>query len=256
MIQLKQLEAWFVTGSQHLYGPETLKQVAQNAETIAKALDAAANIPVKVVFKPIVVGPEEISKLIIEANSAPQCIGLICWMHTFSPAKMWINGLKILRKPLAHLHTQFNQDIPWSSIDMDFMNLNQSAHGDREFGFIGARMRLNRKVVVGHWQDPEVQDRLGVWSRVAAAWNDWQGGKFVRFGDNMRQVAVTEGDKVEAEIKFGYSVNTHGVGDLVQVINAVSEAQIQQLVEEYEASYTLSASLQKGGAQRFNCGYG
>lgn len=250
MIQLKQLEAWFVTGSQHLYGPETLKQVAQNAETIAKALDAAANIPVKVVFKPIVVGPEEISKLIIEANSAPQCIGLICWMHTFSPAKMWINGLKILRKPLTHLHTQFNQDIPWSSIDMDFMNLNQSAHGDREFGFIGARMRLNRKVVVGHWQDPEVQERLGVWSRVAAAWNDWQGGKFVRFGDNMRQVAVTEGDKVEAEIKFGYSVNTHGVGDLVQVINAVSDAQIQQLIEEYEASYTLSASLQKGGAQR------
>lgn len=250
MIQLKQLEAWFVTGSQHLYGPETLKQVAQNAETIAKALNASANIPVKVVFKTIVVGPEEISKLIIEANSAPQCIGLICWMHTFSPAKMWINGLKILRKPLAHLHTQFNQDIPWSSIDMDFMNLNQSAHGDREFGFIGARMRLNRKVVVGHWQDPEVQERLGVWSRVAAAWNDWQGGKFVRFGDNMRQVAVTEGDKVEAEIKFGYSVNTHGVGDLVQVINAVSEAQIQQLIEEYEASYTLSASLQKGGAQR------
>lgn len=250
MIQLKQLEAWFVTGSQHLYGPETLKQVAQNAETIAKALDAAANIPVKVVFKPIVVGPEEISKLVIEANSAPQCIGLICWMHTFSPAKMWINGLKILRKPLAHLHTQFNQDIPWSSIDMDFMNLNQSAHGDREFGFIGARMRLNRKVIVGHWQDPEVQERLGVWSRVAAAWNDWQGGKFVRFGDNMRQVAVTEGDKVEAEIKFGYSVNTHGVGDLVQVINAVSDAQIQQLIEEYEASYTLSASLQKGGTQR------
>lgn len=250
MIQLNQLEAWFVTGSQHLYGPETLKQVAHNSETIAKALDASAHLPVKIVFKPIVVGSEEITKLVIEANSNPQCIGLICWMHTFSPAKMWINGLKILRKPLAHLHTQFNQDIPWSSIDMDFMNLNQSAHGDREFGFIGARMRLSRKVVVGHWQDPEVHERLGVWSRVAAAWNDWQGGKFVRFGDNMRQVAVTEGDKVEAEIKFGYSVNTHGIGDLVQVINAVSEGEINGLIEEYEASYTLSASLQKGGAQR------
>lgn len=250
MIQLNNLEAWFVTGSQHLYGPETLKQVVQNAEIIAKALDASAHLPVKIVFKPIVVGPEEITKLVIEANSNPQCIGLICWMHTFSPAKMWINGLKILRKPLAHLHTQFNQDIPWSSIDMDFMNLNQSAHGDREFGFIGARMRLSRKVVVGHWQDPEVHERLGVWSRVAAAWNDWQGGKFVRFGDNMRQVAVTEGDKVEAEIKFGYAVNTHGIGDLVQVINAASDAEINHLIEEYEASYTLSSSLQKGGAQR------
>jgi L-arabinose isomerase len=250
MIQLKQLEVWFITGSQHLYGPETLQQVAQNAEAIAKALNASAQLPVEVVFKPILTGPEEIYKLVIDANSTPQCIGLMAWMHTFSPAKMWINGLKILAKPLVHLHTQFNRDIPWSSIDMDFMNLNQSAHGDREFGFIGTRMRLNRKIVVGHWQDPEVHERLGVWSRVAAAWHDWQGAKFVRFGDNMRQVAVTEGDKVEAEIKFGYSVNTHGVGDLVQAIQAVSEGEVKQLMEAYEAAYILAPSLLPGGAQR------
>src|SRR5215216_2726285 len=195
MIDLKGLELWFATGSQHLYGEETLKQVAIHSEKIALALNDAKPIPLKVVFKPVVKSPEEIYNLCLEANTSKSCIGIIAWMHTFSPAKMWIGGLKILQKPLLHLHTQFNRDIPWSDIDMDFMNLNQSAHGDREFGFIMSRMRLERKVVVGHWQDPEVHQRINAWARAAAGWHDWQGGRFCRFGDNMRQVAVTDGDK-------------------------------------------------------------
>jgi len=247
MTNLKTLEAWFVTGSQFLYGEETLRQVAEHSQQIAKALNASAAIPVTVVFKPVVKTPEEIYQLCQEANTAKNCIGIIAWMHTFSPAKMWIGGLKILQKPLLHLHTQFNRDIPWSSIDMDFMNLNQSAHGDREFGFIMSRMRLNRKVVVGHWEDKQVHERLNAWARAASGWHDLQGARFCRFGDNMRQVAVTDGDKVEAEIKFGYSVNGYGIGDLVKVINAVADADIQKLVAEYDAQYTLSASLRKGG---------
>jgi L-arabinose isomerase len=249
MTNLKQFELWFVTGSQHLYGEETLKQVADHSREIAAFLDGAPSIPVRVVFKPTVKTPEEIYSVCREANVAPACIGIIAWMHTFSPAKMWINGLKILQKPLLHLHTQFNRDIPWSTIDMDFMNLNQSAHGDREFGFIMSRMRLNRKVVVGHWQDPAVLDQVNIWARTAAGWNDWQGAKFVRFGDNMRNVAVTDGDKVEAEIKFGYSVNTYGIGDLVKVINGISDKEIDTLVKEYADTYTLAASLMKDGAQ-------
>ena len=205
---LKKWSVWFVTGSQHLYGEETLKQVDEHSATIADTLNASKHIPVQVIFKPVVKTPEEIFNLINAANNDASCIGIITWMHTFSPAKMWINGLKILRKPMLHLHTQFNRDIPWSTIDMDFMNLNQSAHGDREFGFIMSRMRMNRKVVAGHWQDQEVQKKINIWARAAAGWQDWQGARFCRFGDNMRQVAVTEGDKVEAEIKFGYSVNT------------------------------------------------
>ena len=250
MIDLKQLEVWFVTGSQHLYGEETLLQVAQHSQEIAAGLDQAKHIPVKVIFKPTVKSTEEIYAICQQANIQKNCIGIIAWMHTFSPAKMWISGLKILNKPLLHLHTQFNRDIPWGEIDMDFMNLNQSAHGDREFGFIMTRMRLNRKVVVGHWQDVKVHDQINTWSRAAAAWNDWQGAKFVRFGDNMRFVAVTDGDKVEAEMKFGYSVNTYGIGDLVKVINAAGEGEINTLVQEYEDSYTLSAKLLKGGAMR------
>ncbi len=249
MTNLKQFELWFVTGSQHLYGEETLKQVADHSREIAAFLDGAPSIPVRVVFKPTVKTSEEIYSVCREANVAPACIGIIAWMHTFSPAKMWISGLKTLQKPLLHLHTQFNRDIPWSTIDMDFMNLNQSAHGDREFGFIMSRMRLNRKVVVGHWQDPAVLDQVNAWARVAAGWNDWQGAKFVRFGDNMRNVAVTDGDKVEAEMKFGYSVNTHGIGDLVEVINETSEAAIDALVKEYADTYTLVPSLVKGGKQ-------
>jgi L-arabinose isomerase len=247
MIDLKQLEVWFITGSQDLYGEETLKQVAQHSQQIAKALDAANQIPVRVVFKPTVKSPEEIYNTCQEANTAKNCIGIIAWMHTFSPAKMWIGGLRILQKPVLHLHTQFNRDIPWDSIDMDFMNLNQSAHGDREFGFIMSRMRLERKVVVGHWQDNEVLDQINAWSRAAAGWHDWQGARFVRFGDNMRYVAVTDGDKVEAELKFGYSVNTHGIGDLVKVINAISDGEVDKLTAEYEERYAVVAALRKGG---------
>ena len=249
MIDLKEYEIWFVTGSQHLYGDETLKKVAEHSQQIAKSLDDNKQIPVRVVFKPTVKSTEEIYAVCQEANNAKNCIGIIAWMHTFSPAKMWIGGLKILQKPLMHLHTQFNRDIPWDSIDMDFMNLNQSAHGDREFGFIMTRMRLNRKVVVGHWQDEEVLSQVNSWSRVAASWHDWQGAKFVRFGDNMRYVAVTDGDKVEAELKFGYSVNTYGVGDLVKVINAISDSEIDSLAGEYEEKYAVVPSLKKGGNQ-------
>lgn len=245
---LKKLEVWFITGSQHLYGPETLQKVAEHSSIIADALHQSKQIPVSVISKPTVKSPEEIYQIIQDANASNNCIGLICWMHTFSPAKMWINGLKILHKPFLHFHTQFNRDIPWDSIDMDFMNLNQSAHGDREFGFITARMNLNRKVVVGHWQDEESLEKINIWCRAAAAWHDWQGAKFVRFGDNMRYVAVTEGDKVEAEIKFGYNVNTHGVGDLVNVINNVTDSQINDLVQEYIATYQMAPSLLANGA--------
>jgi L-arabinose isomerase len=202
---------------------------------------------VKVVFKPVLTTPDAIYQLCMEANTAKNCIGLITWMHTFSPAKMWIAGLKALQKPFVHLHTQFNRDIPWSEIDMDFMNLNQSAHGCREFGFIGTRMRRGRKVVVGHWQDPEVQERLGVWLRAACAWLDLQSAKVARFGDNMREVAVTEGDKVEAQIRLGCPVNGYAVGDLVQYVNKVTDSQIDKLVKEYEEQYKVEKSAKAGG---------
>jgi L-arabinose isomerase len=246
---LKQYEAWFITGSQHLYGEETLRAVAAHSQQIAGALNDSPQIPVRIIFKPTVKTQEEIYSICQQANNAENCIGVIAWMHTFSPAKMWINGLKILQKPLLHLHTQFNQDIPWSTMDMDFMNLNQSAHGDREFGFIMSRMRINRKVVAGHWQDPEVLESVSTWLRAAAGWYDMQGAKFARFGDNMRNVAVTEGDKVEAEIKFGFSVNTYGIGDLVAVINQTADMEIDRLTEEYADSYHLGQTLLKGGSQ-------
>ncbi len=248
-INLKEYEIWFVTGSQHLYGPATLEKVAEHSQKIAAALNNANSIPVKVKYKPVVKTPDEIYSLCIEANTTKNCIGIITWMHTFSPAKMWINGLKILQKPLCHLHTQFNRDIPWSSIDMDFMNLNQSAHGDREFGFIMSRMRMDRKIVVGHWQDTQVHLQINDWCRAAAGWHDMQQAKFVRFGDNMRQVAVTDGDKVEAQLKFGYSVNTHGVGDLVAVINKVKEKEIDDRCDLYNKEYKLAVSLKKNGKQ-------
>jgi L-arabinose isomerase len=250
MIDLKQLEVWFITGSQHLYGPETLRQVAKHSEQIAQALDSAPPIPVRIVFKPVIKTPAEATKLCLEANTAANCIGLITWCHTFSPSKMWINGLKLLRKPLAHLHTQHNREIPWAAIDMDFMNLNQAAHGDREHGFIMSRMRLNRKVVVGYWQNADVQQRLGAWCRAAAAWHDWQGARFCRFGDNMREVAVTEGDKVSAQMQFGYSVNGYGVGDLVQRVNGAKAKEIDELVAAYETSYTVAPKLRKDGSLR------
>jgi L-arabinose isomerase len=243
MDNLKKLEVWFVTGSQHLYGPETLKQVAEDSVKIADGLDKSPKIPVKIVFKPILTTPDSITELCSEANSSKSCIGIITWMHTFSPAKMWIMGLTILNKPFLHFHTQLNRDIPWATIDMDFMNLNQSAHGDREFGFIGTRMRLNRKVVVGHYQDPEAIDRIAVWVRSAMAHNDALNMKIARFGDNMRDVAVTEGNKVSAQIKMGYSVYGFGVGDLVRFVNDVSGNAIKKLIIEYGNEYKLTKAV-------------
>lgn len=247
MLDLKQFEIWFITGSQHLYGEETLRQVDEHSQIIARYLDEAPQVPVRVIFKPVVKSPDEIYNIIQEANSAVNCIGIVAWMHTFSPAKMWIRGLQILQKPLLHLHTQYNRDIPWAEIDMDFMNLNQSAHGDREFGFMMTRMRLNRKVIVGHWQQEQVVEGLAQWARVAAGRHDLKGAKFVRFGDNMREVAVTDGDKVAAEMTFGFSVNTYAVGDLVAVINQVSEAEISALIKEYADAYQLASGLENGG---------
>jgi L-arabinose isomerase len=249
MIDLHEFEVWFLTGSQHLYGPETLEQVAQHSEEIVRALNDAGTIPAKVVFKPVLTTPEEIHGVCMEANTAQNCVGVVTWMHTFSPSRNWIAGLAALGKPLAHLHTQYNQDIPWSEIDMDFMNLNQAAHGDREFGFIMSRMRMNRKVIVGHWQDPDVQERLSVWVRAACAWHDAQGAKLARFGDNMRSVAVTEGDKVEAQMRLGYAVHGYGVGDLAQLVAEASDAEIDKLVKEYEGQYSIAPDLRSGGAR-------
>ena len=242
MMELKQYEVWFVTGSQHLYGPEALQRVAADSAEIAAYLDDCRAIPCRVVFKPTVTTPDEITRVCMEANTAENCVGLITWMHTFSPAKMWIAGLGLLEKPFVHLHTQYNRDIPWESIDMDFMNLNQSAHGGREFGFICSRMRIDRKVVVGHWKDQEVHSSLEVWMRAACARHDWRGMKIARFGDNMREVAVTEGDKVEAQKRFGYSVNGYGVGDLVSAVNGTPQGRIDELMAEYEAAYEVRFS--------------
>ena len=250
MIDLNQYEAWFVTGSQHLYGDEALAQVAADAKAVAAALSESARVPVKIVFKPIVTTPEAIAEVCQAANAAPNCVGVVAWMHTFSPAKMWIAGLAALRKPLAHLHTQFGRDIPWGEIDMDFMNLNQSAHGGREFGFICARMRKARKVIVGHWQDPAVQDKLAVWLRVACAWADSQSLRIARFGDNMRDVAVTEGDKVAAQMQFGYTVSGYGMGDLVECAGQITDADVDALLREYDDRYDVAAPLQSGGERR------
>ncbi len=250
MINFKEFEVWLVAGSQHLYGEATLEIVAQHAREMALQLTQSGKLPVKVIFKPVVTTSDAITELCREANNAHNCIGLITWMHTFSPAKMWIAGLRALQKPFVHLHTQFNRDLPWSEIDMDFMNLNQSAHGDREFGFIGSRMRLNRKVIVGFWQDEDVISSLATWIRAACAWHDAQGERIARFGDNMREVAVTEGDKVEAQIRLGYSVNGYGIGELVKFVSSVDESEIDRLVAEYDDSYTVAESLRPGGDQR------
>jgi len=243
MDKLKTKEVWFITGSQHLYGPQTLKQVASDSAKIAAALDRSPVISQKIVFKPVLTTPESIFGICSEANNSKKCIGLITWMHTFSPAKMWIKGLSVLNKPFLHFHTQLNRDIPWNSIDMNFMNLNQSAHGDREFGFIGTRMRLNRKVVVGHYLDPEAVDRIAVWIRAAAAYDDALNMKIARFGDNMRDVAVTEGNKVSAQIKMGYSVYGYGTGDLVKAVNNVSSGSIKRLIDEYSSEYKMTKAV-------------
>ncbi len=250
MKTIDQLEVWFVTGSQHLYGQKTLDQVAQHSKEIAAAFDASSEIPVKVVCKPTGTGSHEIHKICKEANSAENCVGIITWMHTFSPAKMWIHGLKELNKPLLHLHTQYNKEIPWNEIDMDFMNLNQSAHGDREFGHITARMRLNRKVVVGHWQDPKIVSQVAGWSRVAAAWADSQDMLIVRFGDQMNNVAVTDGDKVDAERVFGYHVDYSPIADFVKVQDNVSDEDVAALVKVYEEEYDFADNCKEGGKDR------
>lgn len=243
-------EAWFITGSQHLYGEEVLQQVAVDSGRIVDGLNSSNKLPLKIVFKPVLTTAGAISQLIEEANAVQNCVGLVAWMHTFSPAKMWIRGLNNLSKPFVHLHTQFNRDIPWATIDMDFMNLNQSAHGGREFGFIATRMNKARKVIVGHWQDEEVLAELNCWLRTAVAWQDSHNLKIARFGDNMRQVAVTEGDKVEAQIRLGHEVNGYGLGDLVQHVEAASESAVDDLIATYEADYTIAEKLQPGGVQR------
>ena len=250
MADLKNYVLWFVTGSQHLYGPETLKQVAAHSQQIAAGLDGDPSIPTKVVFKPVLTGPDEIRKLVREANADDACAGLITWMHTFSPAKMWIAGLSELRRPLLHLHTQFNRDIPWDTIDMDFMNLNQAAHGDREYGFIGARMGIARKVVVGYWEDPEIRAAIGAWARTAVGTVEGQNLKIARFGDNMRHVAVTEGDKVEAQIRLGWSINGFGVGDLVSRVDGFSDAEVNQLLSQYEELYDFADDARAEGPAR------
>ena len=240
---LSNLEVWFVTGSQHLYGPEAIKQVGEDSKKVAAGLDAAEAIPVRVVYKDVVTTPDEILAVCREANNASNCIGLICWMHTFSPAKMWIGGLNELQKPFMHLHTQCNESLPWGEIDMDFMNLNQSAHGGREFGFIGTRMGRNRKVAVGHWQNPDVVKDVGTWTRAAAGRHELRSLKVARIGDNMREVAVTEGDKVAAQIQLGFSVSGYGIGDLVECMNEVTDAELDKLVQTYRDEYRIAAGI-------------
>lgn len=245
-----QLEFWFVVGSQHLYGPKTLQQVAAHAEQIVAGLNASGTLPARLVLKPTVTDPDGILALCREANHDPACAGLVTWMHTFSPARMWIAGLSALDKPFMQLHTQFNVEVPWATMDMNFMNLNQTAHGGREYGFIAARLRKAHRVVVGHWQAPQVQQDLDGWMRVAAAVHDSRQLKLARFGDNMREVAVTEGDKVEAQIRFGYAVNGHALGDLAAAVDAVEGARVQALVAEYEGAYSLTPAVREGGDRR------
>ena len=243
-------EIWFVTGSQHLYGDEVLKQVATNASTMVGRWNAQAGFVVPIQLKPVVTDPDAIQQICLAASSDKACVGVVVWMHTFSPAKMWIRGLNNLTKPLCHVHTQFNAEIPWESIDMDFMNLNQSAHGDREFGYLMSRMRKRRKIITGHWKSPELQKELASWIRVVLGWHELQHLKVARIGDNMREVAVTEGDKVDAQIRFGAAVNGYDTSDILRYLDGINEGQIQALLEEYETMYAVVPSLQKGGAQR------
>jgi L-arabinose isomerase len=245
--QLRDLQVWFITGSQQLYGEETLRQVAGQSRAIAGALDDAPSVPVRVVWQPVVTRPEDIRRVMLAASDDDTVIGVIAWMHTFSPAKMWIGGLHALSKPLLHLHTQANVRLPWADIDFDFMNLNQAAHGDREFGYIQTRLGTRRKTVVGHVSDPRVVAEVATWTRAAAGWAATRALKLARFGDNMRYVAVTEGDKTEAESVFGVQVNTWGVNDLVKAVDGAADAEIDALVREYEDSYDVAPELRQGG---------
>ncbi|MFA6811900.1 MAG: L-arabinose isomerase [Bacteroidaceae bacterium] len=245
-----QNEVWFVTGAQLLYGGDAVIAVDAHSNKIVAGLNESGKLPVKVVYKGTVNSAKEVTATFKAANNDDKCVGVITWMHTFSPAKMWIHGLQELRKPLLHLHTQFNKEIPWDTMDMDFMNLNQSAHGDREFGHIMARMRKNRKVVVGHWQDPKTLEKIAIWMRVAAARADSQNMLVVRFGDQMNNVAVTDGDKVAAEEILGYHVDYYPIGDLVAVQDKVSDADIATLVAEYEKEYVIAPNCKEGGKDR------
>ncbi|MDH2412863.1 L-arabinose isomerase [Nocardioides sp. CER19] len=239
-------EVWFLTGSQALYGPDTLAQVAEQSQAVVKRL-ADTGLPAEVVWKPVLLDAGAIHRQMLEANADPACVGVIAWMHTFSPAKMWIAGLDALRKPLLHLHTQANVALPWSTIDMDFMNLNQAAHGDREFGYIQSRLQVPRKTVAGHVESADVQRRVAHWARAALGVAELRTLKLARFGDNMRDVAVTEGDKVAAQLRFGVSVNTYGVNDLVAAVEAVADADVDPLVEEYADTYAVAPELLPGG---------
>ncbi|MBK5227525.1 MAG: L-arabinose isomerase [Actinobacteria bacterium] len=242
-------EVWFLTGSQSLYGEDALRKVEEQSSSIVRGLSESAAIPVSVTPKPVLTTPDAIRQACLDANADARCVGVVTWMHTFSPAKMWIAGLTALQKPLLHLHTQHNLALPWAEIDMDFMNLNQSAHGDREFGYLATRLRHRRKIVVGHWGDPEVQRRIGTWTRAACGWREAQGLRIARLGDNMREVAVTEGDKVEAQIRLGVSVNGYGVGDLTGRASQVEDVDIDLLVKTYEDEYDVVPELRKGGAR-------
>ena len=250
---LDHFEVWFVTGSQSLYGEETLRQVAEQSQAVAAGLDG---LPVRVVWKPVLIDADGIRRFALEANSRDDVIGVVAWMHTFSPAKMWITGLDALRKPLLHLHTQANVELPWDEIDFDFMNLNQAAHGDREFGYIQTRLGVPRKTVVGHVSHPEVRRQVEVWQRAAAGWQAARTLKLARFGDNMRYVAVTEGDKTEAEAIFGSQINTWGVMELAALVEQATEPEIDALIEEYLESYDVVESLRPGGERHDSLRYG
>ena len=249
------LQCWFLTGSQGLYGPETLDQVAAQSQQIAGALDDLAELAVPVVWQPVLTDADSIRRMMLAANADENCIGVIAWMHTFSPAKMWIAGLDALRKPMLHLHTQANRDLPWAEIDMDFMNLNQAAHGDREFGYIQTRLGVARKTVAGHVSDPRLARKVGAWQRAATGWQAVRTLRLARFGDNMRDVAVTEGDKVEAQLRFGASVNTYGVNDLVEVVDAVEESAVDALTQEYLESYDVAPDLRPTGGRHKSLRY-
>jgi len=247
---LDQYEVWFLTGSQELYGEATLRQVAEDAERIARTLGEATDVPVRIVYRPVLTSADAIATACQEANAAPACVGVIAWMHTFSPARMWIAGLRALQVPLLHLHTQFNRDLPWPDIDMDFMNLHQAAHGDREFGFIESRLGVARKTVVGHWEEPRVAARIGAWARAACGWHDLHHLRVARFGDNMRHVADTEGDKVEAQIRFGVTVNGFPLSELADAVSGAPDDAIDDVLAAYDADYAVTPELRAGGARR------
>jgi L-arabinose isomerase len=240
-------ECWFLTGSQGLYGAETLRQVADQSRGIAQALDRSDDVPLRVVWKPVLTDADAIRRACVDAGASETCVGIIAWMHTFSPAKMWIAGLDSLQVPLLHLHTQANVALPWATLDMDFMNLNQAAHGDREFAHVQTRLGVARKTVAGHVSDPTVAVRVGAWMRACVGRAELRSLKLVRFGDNMRNVAVTEGDKVEAQRRFGAAVNTFGVNDLVAAVDAVPDPEVDRLVEEYAQAYRVVPELSRGG---------